>query len=286
MPIYKPTELKELLTNLGITPKKSLSQNFLIDGNIIKKIVAHSKITPNDIILEIGPGPGALTEGLLKTGARIVAVEKDRELAKSLLKSFPVFDGSFRIYCTDIMDFSLESILPRDGSKKLKVIANLPYHLTTVILTRLISQHDLIDEVIVMVQDEVARRFVAGPGDEFYGSYSVFLRYHTTPTYCFQVKRTCFYPVPNVESAVVRLVLHEPPKVTREDGFFQLTRTAFQQRRKMISTSLKNLYDPAKVRLSLKELNLNPRARPEDLDLDSFIGLYEKIKHPDLAIPR
>lgn len=279
MPIYKPSELLQFLTELGISPKKGLSQNFLIDGNIIRKIVAAAQVEPGDIVLEIGPGPGSLTEALLDAGAMVVAVERDSILANALerLKSD---ERSLKIFCEDIMSFDLEKNLKAllSPGKKAKVIANLPYHLTTPIISELVTRKDLFSSLTLMVQDEVARRFIAKPGTSAYSSFTVFLNYHCRPRYAFMVSKNCFFPPPSVQSAVVVLDIIPPPKVSSEAKFFEMTRRAFEHRRKMLRGSLRDLYDPIKITEALNELKLNPLARPEELSLEQFILLFESLQ--------
>lgn len=279
MPLYKPSELTSFLQGLGISPKKSLSQNFLIDGNIIKKIISASDVHPGDIVLEIGSGPGSLTEALLEAGANVLAVERDDILAKALDR-FKVEGKSLDIYCEDIMKFPVDEILvPKlKPGQKAKVIANLPYHLTTPIISHLIKMRNVFSSLTLMVQDEVAKRFTAHPNTSDYGSYSVFLNFYCNPKYAFLVSRNCFYPAPKVQSAVVVLELKEPPAVSNEDKFFELTRTAFKQRRKMLRGTLKDLYGSQTVTDALVRVGLNPQARPEDLSLDQFISLFETLQ--------
>lgn len=278
MPIYKPTELRQFLEELNISPKKGLSQNFLIDGNIIRKIVEVSDVHPGDVVLEIGPGPGSLSEALLDANATVIAVEKDATLAKAL-ERLKTQDKHLEIYCDDILKFPIEeklaSYLAKD--QKAKVIANLPYNLTTPILVHLVELRKTISSLTLMVQDEVARRFTAEPGTSDYSSFTVFLNFYTNPRYSFQVSKNCFYPVPNVQSAVVILDLKTPPKVSNEEQFFLMTRTAFNQRRKMMRASLRSLYAPELVAAALTASGLNPQARPEDLSLDEFIRLFERL---------
>lgn len=264
----------EFLNGLGINPKKALSQNFLIDGNIIRKIVAAAKVEPDDVVLEIGPGPGSLTEALLDTGARVIAVELDKTLAQALerLKS-PT--RNLEIHCCNILDFSLENLSP---NKKMKVIANLPYNVTTPIISKLVARTDQFSTLTLMVQDEVARRFTADSGNGDYSSFTVFLNFYSRPKYAFGVSRNCFFPPPKVESAIVSLELHEPPYVSDVGRFFKLTRTAFEHRRKMLRASLKDLYHSEKITKALEELGLNPLARPEELSLDHFLKLFEKLQ--------
>lgn len=274
MALYKPSELMEFLNSLGINPKKALSQNFLIDGNIIRKIVATAKVDSTDTVLEIGPGPGSLTEALLETGAHVIAVEKDKILAEALQR-LNTPDNRLRVFCEDILAFPLESLVQ---SKKLKVIANLPYNVTTPILAKLVPLTHLFESLTLMVQEEVARRFVGQPGTSAYSSFTIFLNYYTTPRYGFKVSHNCFYPPPSVESAIVCLELHAPPKVSNEERFFTMTRTAFEHRRKMLRASLKDLYNPESVTRGLENCGLNPLARPEDLSLNAFILLFEQLQ--------
>lgn len=264
----------EFLNGLGINPKKALSQNFLIDGNIIRKIVATADVKPDDVVLEIGPGPGSLTEALLDTGARVIAVELDKTLAGALerLKS-PT--RNLEVHCCDILHFPLESLSP---SKKMKVIANLPYNVTTPIISKLVTRTDQFSTLTLMVQDEVARRFTADSGNSDYSSFTIFLNFYSHPKYAFGVSKNCFFPPPKVESAIVSLTLHEPPTVSDVDRFFKLTRTAFEHRRKMLRASLKDLYGSERLTEALKGLSLNPLARPENLSLEDFLKLFEKLQ--------
>lgn len=279
MPIYKPSELKNFLNELGINPKKGLSQNFLLDGNIIRKIVELAELTSDDVVIEIGPGPGALTEIMLGTGATVLAVEKDRTLAASLERLNSPEDN-LKVFCDDIMSFDIvKEVSPYlKGNKKAKVIANLPYHLTTPIMTHLIPKSNIFSRVVVMVQEEVARRFVGVPRTKEYGSLTVFLNYYSLPKYGFRVSRNCFYPKPNVDSAVVRFDLQTPPEVSSETKFFELTRTAFGQRRKMLSNTLGDLYPSDRIKSTLEELGKSSKARAEELSFEDFIELFKRLQ--------
>ncbi len=271
MSVSKPTELRKFLDSLGTRAKKSLSQNFLIDGNILRKIVHEADIHPGDRVLEIGSGPGALTECLLATGAHVIAVEKDDVFA-SALQRFP----SVEVYSGDIRNFPFERYFSSQQPQKTKVVANLPYHLTTPILALLMPRHTFFSSVTVMVQEEVARRMTAFAGSSDYSSLSVFLRFYSTPRYAFTVSNRCFYPVPNVQSAVVSLSLNPPPSIS-EEAFFRLVRTAFGQRRKMLRSTLKTLYPT--IENALHSLSLPPQARPENLSCEAFLSLF-KVLNP------
>lgn len=279
MPIYKPSELHQFLNEMGISPKKGLSQNFLIDRNILRKIVAAAGVGPGDIVLEIGSGPGSLTEELLSSGAHVVAVEKDTVLAKSL-ERLKQPGRALDIYNEDILKCPLEAILKpliHDG-RRVKVIANLPYHLTTAIIIHLIKERHLFSELVLMVQDEVARRFTAMPGTSAYGSITIFLNFYSQPHYAFAVSSHCFYPAPKVNSAIVSFDLKEPPLLVDEEAFFLMTRTAFKQRRKMLRSSLREIYPSTEVEAALEQSNLNKQARPEDLSLNEFLKLFQILQ--------
>lgn len=279
MAMYKPSDLHEFLTGLGKSPKKSLSQNFLIDGNIIRKIVKAAKIEPGDKVLEIGPGPGSLTEALLEAGASVIAVEKDDIFAK-VLERFKGPNQQIEIYCEDILEFlkrdQLNSLLL--PGEKIKVVANLPYHLTSPIVENLVQRSGQISSITVMVQEEVARRFTASARTKEYGSFTLFLEFYSSPQYIFSVGRNCFYPAPKVDSAVVRLDLKPEEKVSNVSDFFVMTRTGFQQRRKMLRGSLKDLVSPEKMMHALEQINCSPLARPEELTLQQFIRLFEMTR--------
>lgn len=277
--MYQPSQLRLFLDSLGGRAKKGLSQNFLIDGNIIRKIIEAAQVVPNDLVLEIGPGPGALTQALLDAGAQVIAVEKDPALAEAL----PRLAGpqhQLEVFCADIMTFPVAEKLSERLSKgtRAKLIANLPYHLTTPILTRFVPLHGLFQRLTLMVQKEVARRMIASPGCGDYSSLTLYLHFYAQTHLAFTVSRHCFYPQPNVDSAVVNLIPHLPLEVSDQEAFFQLTRTAFEQRRKMLRRSLNELYSPDAVTEALVELGLNPCARPEELSVQSFCLLFEHLQ--------
>lgn len=274
--MYKPSELHLFLQGLGIAPKKGLSQNFLIDGNIIRKIVAAAHVQEGDRVLEIGPGPGSLTQALLEAGAHVIAVEKDAVLAKAL-ERLQTPSQQLTVFCEDIMTFSLERLA---STQPMKVIANLPYHLTTPILTRFVVHQELFSSLTVMVQEEVARRMTAIPATPDYSSLTVFLSFYSNPHYAFTVSRNCFYPAPQVNSAVVVLTLKKPPLPVEEtEAFFKITRTAFEHRRKMLRASLKTLFKAEEVTEALEAIGQNPLARPEILSLEDFLRLYRHLYH-------
>lgn len=280
MAVYQPSELIEFLSGLGIRPKKALSQNFLVDGNIIRKIVATASIEPGDVVLEIGPGPGALTQLLLQAGATVIAVEKDSILAQALKRLNPP-DGRLHVFEQDIMQFKFDEVLKSylKPHQKAKVIANLPYHLTTPIIANLVCLPHLFSDLLLMVQKEVAERFTSAPNTKAYGSFTVFLNFYSQPHYAFTVSKNCFMPKPKVESAIVRIVVKETARVSNQAAFFKLTRTSFEHRRKMLRASLKDLYPSEKVMEALEKIGFSATSRPEQLALQDFIQLFELLQN-------
>lgn len=275
MPLYKPRELNQFLASIGASPNKKLSQNFLIDGNILKNIVKEANIQPGDFILEIGPGPGALTEILLEKGAFVVAIETDRALASALGRLNK--DNRLHVLVADALKIPMHEIFSLFPSKPIKLISNLPYHITTPLLTRFVNHAHEISMIFVMVQEEMGRRMSAIAGTKDYGSITVFLEFFSEVTYLFRVSRHCFYPSPKVDSAVIKIIPHSLPEGVDIESFFQMTRHAFQQRRKSIQKSLKEVYQKEKISAALEILHLSPLARPEELSCEQWINLYHLL---------
>lgn len=270
--MHKASELQSFLKELGVDARKGLSQNFLIDGNILRKIADAAHVKAGDSILEIGPGPGALTELLLERGAHVTAIELDAVFAHAL-ERLQTQDQRLHVFATDFLKFPLQEFLIKNPGPW-KVVANLPYHITTPILTQLLPCHGAIESVTIMVQKEVGKRMVSSHGSADYGSFSLFVSFYSKASYCFTVEPTCFYPKPTVQSAVVHCQLHAPHPISSTEDFFRLTRTAFQQRRKMLRSSLKELYSQEKIISSLMQLGLKETARPEELSLAQFLQLF------------
>lgn len=271
MPIYRPTELKQFLEQYCTGPKKHLSQNFLIDGNVLRKIVSTANVQPGDNILEIGPGPGALTECLLDAGAKVVAVEKDPVLSEALKRLSS--SEQLIVFMEDIMKFDMKAHVPSPA----KVIANLPYHLTSPILGLIMPRHDIFRSVHVMVQEEVARRMASTHGSFEYSSLTVFLNFYGKPSYSFKVGRNCFYPAPKVDSAVVSIELIPPPQDIDPERFFEVVHNAFNQRRKMLRASLKDTVGSATVESVLEKIGLPVTSRPEELSIDHWKAFHRVL---------
>ncbi|MCK4934700.1 MAG: ribosomal RNA small subunit methyltransferase A, partial [Simkaniaceae bacterium] len=199
--LYRPSSLLAFLSENTVYPKKHLSQNFLIDGNIIKKIILAAAVKPNDLIVEIGPGPGVLTEALLQKGATVIAIEKDTLFANKLHR-LAEDRSKLTVYSQDILTFPLEETLKNYPDKQVKVISNLPYHLTSPIIEKLIPLYQIISTLTLMVQKEVGKRCTAEVNSKNYSSFPLFLQYYSTPKYLFSVSASCFLPKPKVDSAI------------------------------------------------------------------------------------
>ncbi len=271
MQLYKPTDLHKLLNEIEARPRKAFSQNFLIDGNIVKKFINTLNITKEDTILEIGPGPGVLTQQLLEKGASVIVVEKDDKFAKHL-SSFN--NPNLKVYNEDFLKFDLKEAL---NSKKVKVITSVPYNITTPILIKLLENYTFFSEISLMVQKEVAHRLTSLPNSKTYGSITLFVNYYSNTKFCFKVSKNSFYPAPKVDSAIIKLSIKEPLLLENRELFHKMTRQAFNQRRKKLTSSLKTFCDRETLTQFLKELDIDINCRPEQLDLDSFLKIFKKL---------
>ncbi|MBS0633960.1 MAG: ribosomal RNA small subunit methyltransferase A [Verrucomicrobia bacterium] len=254
---FRPSELQGYLRSLGVKPAKGLSQNFLIDGNILDKIVALAEVTKDDTVVEIGPGPGALTERLLETGCKVIAVELDSVFANAL-----TCHPQLTVHNADALKFDFSAL------GKVKVVANLPYAITTELLQKIIPLDNLVSAT-VMVQDEVARRLCFDCSAKDYVAFTLFLHYYCKPKYGFSVSPSCFYPAPRVTSAVMRLDKEKRFPVADEKQFFALVYEAFSHKRKMIKASLKEY----PIEKALIAIGKAPTSRPEDLSVQEWVGV-------------
>lgn len=257
-------DLKQFLDEIGAAPKKSLSQNFLIDDNVVHKIVRSADVQKGESIIEIGPGPGALTQALLKAGAHVFAIEKDDQFAKALFR-LQTSDERLHVFAGDALEFPLERIPAK------KVVANLPYHITTPILERLFKAK--IQSMTLMVQKEMADRLFAEPGTKEISSLTIFIRFYADLIGRFDVSASCFHPKPKVDSSVITLRLRDAP-LDEPEEFFRIVRTAFQQRRKTMARSLASLSNPGQTQALLIQIGIRPDARPEMLSLDQWLLFY------------
>jgi 16S rRNA (adenine1518-N6/adenine1519-N6)-dimethyltransferase len=269
MPLFRPSELLAFLGSIGVRPKRTLSQNFLIDGNVVQKIVRASIDSTSPLIVEIGPGPGVLTEAFLAKGLRVVAVEKDEKLASYLYRLDPT-RKLLEVKAKDILSCSLSSLV--GDRKDTVVVSNLPYHLTSPILEWLVESRDSFSRALIMMQDEVAKKLLASNKPSSY--MQVVLSLFFDLSYLFRVSKNCFYPVPKVDSALVLFNVHEPPirEKRRQDAFLAFVAHAFSHRRKMLRNSLSDLVPKKELERALSPFGAN--ARPEEIKCEGWVELF------------
>lgn len=260
---------KTLLRKYNIRPSKRLGQNFLIDQNIQKKIIDAVGLSKNDFVLEIGPGLGSLTVGLCKCAKKVIAIEKDRRLYEYLLKNTAY--KNLELIHGDILKYNF-----RDPHH-LKIVGNLPYYISSPILTYLIGSRSAIEAVFITVQKEFAQRLVASPGKKDYGSITCFTQFYTEASILFDIKRNSFYPAPEVDSCFLRLSMRKRPLyLTDEEKLFKIIRACFGKRRKTILNSLysSGMFSSKEETSSMLEHSgISGKRRPEELSLKEFVGL-------------
>ena len=274
-----------------IRAKKSLGQNFLSDPSVAQRIVDSVSPLPTDLVVEIGPGTGALTRLLVARGGSVVAVEIDPRLADGLRRSLKAENLS--IVTADALNVDWEELVK--GSKlksgrsdefqtaRVRIVANLPYYISTPIIERLLSTGKRLFDMTLMLQKEVADRITTGPGSKEYGYLSVMVQYHCTTSKLFEVSPSAFTPAPKVRSAVIRLTVRERPavEVADEARFFSLVRAAFAQRRKTILNNLKGapktLEFTQPLEAALEAASVSPQRRAETLSLAEFAALYTAL---------
>lgn len=278
--MYQPSQLCAFLERLHIVPNSALSQNFLIDGNTLERIFSSSSCPPNSLVLEIGAGPGALTECLLKHGMRVLAVEKDRLFAEEL----PRLDkeGKLTVFAADALQLPLKEILQQargSSEHKAYVIANLPYHLTTPLLLRLLPLHQEVHSLTLMVQKEMAERLVAPVKTTRYGWLAPYARFFGTAKVLFSVKKQLFYPQPKVDSVVIQVLLQEPVfEGTRKAHFLAFLLSAFSQPRKMVRNRWHLSCAKEQVEAALCRVQCSPTARPEEIAYEQWLQLFELLE--------
>lgn len=253
-----------------------LGQVFLTDRRVIHRIMSALAVEPGDAVLEIGSGPGTMTELLAERAAKLWAVEVDGKLAAGLREKF-AGSANVEVVEADILKVSIEALCAASGRERIRVFGNLPYYITSPILLHLFEFHHRITDIVVMVQREVAERIVAAPGSEDYGLFSVTCQYYTEPQMLFSIPPQAFRPAPQVTSALVGMRVapkKEKLKIEDEKAFWRLVQAAFGQKRKTLVNNWKGLCDPERLREAMADLGIDPRARAETLGLEQFAGLY------------
>ena len=284
--IATPSRTRALLDQYGFNFKKSLGQNFLIDVNIINKIIEASHIDCTTGVIEVGPGMGSLTEQLAKNAKKVMAFEIDQRLIPVLKDTLSPYDN-VTIINEDILKADIAKAVDThlQDCDKIMVVANLPYYITTPILLNLMQQDVPIDGFDVMMQKEVGERLNAQVGTKAYGSLSIVAQYYTETSKVLTVPKTVFMPPPNVDSIVVKLMQRQEPlvQVDDEEGFFKLAKAAFAQRRKTINNNYQNFFKDGKknketIRQWLESAGIDPKRRGETLTIQDFATLYEQKK--------
>ena len=281
--LSNPKETIQVLQKHEFQFKKKFGQNFLIDPHVLDKIVDAAQITKDDFVLEIGPGIGTLTQYLCENARQVLAVEIDDKLIPILKETLQPYDN-VEVLHGDILKQDIQQIADtyNDG-KPIKVVANLPYYITTPIIMELFESHVPLANVTVMVQKEAAQRLCAAPGTREAGAISYAVAYYAKPKLLFTVQPGSFYPAPKVTSAVIQLDVHTTPPVTPpngdEAGLFRLIRAAFSQRRKTAANAVTNSLgiSKAKVNAALQAAGLDIRLRPEQLTLEDYCALQAAL---------
>lgn len=276
------TNTSEILHKYQFRMQKKYGQNFLIDANILNKIVEAAQITKEDCVLEIGPGIGTMTQYLAEAAGRVVAVEIDKELIPILEETLSPYDNVV-LLCADILKVDLTKLVNENGGGPFKVVANLPYYITTPIIMALFESHVPLASITVMVQSEVADRMQVGPGTKDYGALSLAVQYFARPEVVARVPASCFIPRPNVDSTVIRLTRHTSPpvEVTDEAYLFAVIRASFNQRRKTLVNGLVNAGNLGVTREQVEEvltqMGISKTIRGETFTLERFAELSNRL---------
>ncbi len=272
---------KEIVEKYGFIFKKKFGQNFLIDTHVINKIVGSANLTNDDLVIEIGPGIGSLTEDMIEQCGKLIAIEIDTNLIPILTEVFAEYDN-FELINEDVLKIDFNKLLEENKQyKRVKVVANLPYYITTPIIMNFLENDIKVHEIIVMIQKEVAYRMNAKESTKEYGSLSLVVQYLCDTYLVANVPQNCFMPRPNVDSAVIKLTRLEQPRVTVKspDKLIELFKIAFSQRRKTLVNCIFNSgrfnYTKAEIEEKLESVGINSMARGESLTIDQYADILE-----------
>ena len=287
-----PSATKEIINKYSFAFQKKFGQNFLIDSNVLESIIRGAEITKDDFVLEIGPGIGTMTQYLCEAARQVVAVEIDKMLIPILEDTLSEYDN-VEVINQDVLKVDIKSLAEeKNNGKPIKVVANLPYYITTPIIMGLFESGVPIDSITIMVQKEVADRMQTGPGSKDYGALSLAVQYYATAKVILNVSATCFMPRPNVDSAVIKLTRHKEPTVNVADEklMFKIIRASFNQRRKTLVNGLKNSPELNFTREQVTEVTLSAlKEHPEGLknspelsfSKEQIVKAIERIGKPE-----
>lgn len=274
-----PSATKEIINKYSFAFQKKFGQNFLIDSNVLESIIRGAEITKDDFVLEIGPGIGTMTQYLCEAARQVVAVEIDKMLIPILEDTLSEYDN-VEVINQDVLKVNIKSLAEeKNNGKPIKVVANLPYYITTPIIMGLFESGVPIDSITIMVQKEVADRMQTGPGSKDYGALSLAVQYYATAKVILNVSATCFMPRPNVDSAVIKLTRHKEPTVNVADEklMFKIIRASFNQRRKTLVNGLKNSpelsFSKEQIVKAIEKIGKPETIRGEALTLEEFAEL-------------
>ena len=274
-----PSATKEIINKYSFAFQKKFGQNFLIDSNVLESIIRGAEITKDDFVLEIGPGIGTMTQYLCEAARQVVAVEIDKMLIPILEDTLSEYDN-VEVINQDVLKVDIKSLADeKNNGKPIKVVANLPYYITTPIIMELFESGVPIDSITIMVQKEVADRMQTGPGSKDYGALSLAVQYYATAKVILNVSATCFMPRPNVDSAVIKLTRHKEPTVNVADEklMFKIIRASFNQRRKTLVNGLKNSpelsFSKEQIVKAVEKIGKPETIRGEALTLEEFAEL-------------
>lgn len=285
MKLYSPSTIRDIKEKYGFKLSKSLGQNFLTDKNVIDKIIESPNISEDDLVIEIGPGIGVLTNEACQKAKKVIAVEIDKNLIPILKDTLGEYDN-LEIINNDVLKTDLNEVIANSGCDKAKIIGNLPYYITTPIIMGLLEKGVKAESITIMMQKEVADRIKAEPGSKTYGALSVAVQYYCTVTNVATVPKEVFFPAPKVDSAVLRLDIRKdkPVELISEPMFFRCIKAGFGQRRKTLSNSLMGLGDVSKeeVKNCLEAVGVDEKRRAETLSLEDFANIANYFSEREL----
>ncbi|CAK8542294.1 unnamed protein product [Lathyrus sativus] len=277
------------LNSKGRTPRKSLGQNYMLNSDINEQLVGVAGVEEGDVVLEIGPGTGSLTDTLINSGAFVLAVEKDKHMAALVSERFSSTQ-KLKVLDEDIVKCHVRSHISSlygntkeidSDDRKAKVVANIPFYISTDVIKLLLPMGDIFSEVVLLLQEETALRLVKPSlRTPEYRPINIFVNFYSDPEYKFKVERTNFFPQPNVDAAVVKFKLKQPskyPQVSSSKSFFAVVNSAFNEKRKMIRNSLQHISTSVEIEEALESIGLLSTSRPEELTMDDFVKLHNLI---------